>query len=91
MTDTSLHRRCIFQVERERRIFRSKIRQFVVDLPSNQYVAPELVEEILEMRTPLPEDIKNLGGGVMPNELGSVISRDAYWTKFVEWMRRGSR
>ena len=90
MTDIALHRRCMSQPVRERRILSAKIKHWVTNLHGNGYIAPELVEEVLDMRLALPDKAKTLGAGTLPNE--SPISRAAYWTKFCEcWASMGSR
>ena len=90
MTDIALHRRCLSKGRRERRMLRAKIKHWAANQPSDQYIAPELVEEVLDMRLALPDKAKTLGAGTLPNE--TPISREAYWTKFCEcWASMGSR
>lgn len=89
MIDIALHRRCMSQPVRERRLMSVKIKHWAANQPSDQYIAPELVEEIMEMRVPMPDKARRLGAGTLPNE--TTISREAYWNVFAEWMRASSK
>lgn len=93
MIDIALHRRCMSQPVRERRLMSAKIKHWAANQPSDQYIAPELVEEILEMRIPFPVTAKTRKlDGAVAVELEPVLNRESYWTKFCEcWARMGSR
>ena len=93
MTDISLHRRCLSKGRRERRLMRAKINHWAANQTGDGYIAPELVEEILEMRIPFPVTAKTRKlDGAVAVELEPVLNRESYWTKFCEcWARMGSR